>query len=113
MVLGVLAALGVMRVGAKDVAMTDVIRHQTVLILNFAAAGCAEELLNRGYVLRTLSDGLGFGTATLLTSAFFAWCMRQKATPSSVRSVSSSSRFSPCGLGLCGECNLRCSGQRA
>ena len=72
-ILGTLFALGDMRIDLQHMSLTDLIRQQAVMILTFAAAGVAEELLCRGYVLRTLSDGLGFPAAAILTSAYFAW----------------------------------------
>ena len=72
MILGILAAAGLMRVSLQDAGVTDFIRHQAVLIPTFATAGLAEEFLIRGYLLRALADGLGFWAAMLLTSVCFA-----------------------------------------
>ena len=71
-ILGVLAVAGVVHVDLQDRAIGDLVRHQAVLIPTFVCAGFAEEFLIRGYLLRTLSDGLGFPVAMLATSALFA-----------------------------------------
>ena len=71
-ILGVLATAGFMHVSLQDLQISNLIRHQSVLIPTFATAGFAEEFLIRGYLLRALSDGLGFWAAMLVTSVLFA-----------------------------------------
>lgn len=71
--LDLLAAFGVTQMRLQTRGVADLLRHQAVLLPTFVAAGIAEELLNRGYPLRALSEGFGFGVGALLTSALFGW----------------------------------------
>ncbi len=71
-ILGILATADLMHVSLQEPGVESLVRHQAVLIPTFAAAGFAEEFLIRGYLLRALSDGLGFWAAMLVTSVLFA-----------------------------------------
>ncbi len=71
-ILGILVTADLMHVSLQESGVGNLVRHQAVLIPTFAAAGFAEEFLIRGYLLRALSDGLGFWAAMLVTSVLFA-----------------------------------------
>ncbi len=52
----------------RDHGLASIARHQVLLVTYFAAVGMSEEIVNRGYPLRELAQGIGFWPAAIAAS---------------------------------------------
>lgn len=59
--------------GAIALSGADIVKYGVLWALGFLMVGFFEEYCFRGYVLYTLTRGLTFWPAAILTSCFFAW----------------------------------------
>ena len=80
-VMAILAAAGCVRIVRDPVSGAAILHGMLIWAGAFLLVGIAEELTNRGYALRALTEGLGFWAAALLTSAWFGYLHLQEGDP--------------------------------
>jgi membrane protease YdiL (CAAX protease family) len=72
LLVGLMAAFGGERIGGLAIHGTAIWRYGALWALAFFLVAVSEELLTRGYLLFTLTQGMGFWPAAILLSAIFA-----------------------------------------
>ena len=81
LIVGSLLATGHMHLSFVTMPLTAIVEGQVVLLATFALAGFFEEFLYRGYVQRSLTEGIGFWGATVVTSFWFGWIHYAEGAP--------------------------------
>ncbi len=81
LIVGTLLATGHMHLSFVTMPLASIVRGQLVLLATFALAGFFEEFLYRGYIQRSLTEGIGFWGATILTSFWFGWIHYAEGAP--------------------------------
>ena len=80
-VMAVLAVTGCARISGDAASSAFILRSMVIWARIFLMVRLAEELANRGYALRSLTEGIGFWAAALLTAAWFGSTHLQEGDP--------------------------------
>jgi uncharacterized protein len=72
LLIGLMEVFGAERVGGLSLHGSAILQYGALWAVVFALVGVSEELITRGYLLFTLTQGIGFWPAAILLSAIFA-----------------------------------------